>query len=390
MLKDRYLTKYILKDLSEKMVFVGGPRQVGKATLAREFVATCFRDSCYFNWDNRDDRRRIMRAEWPGNAKLIILDEIHKYKKWKSFVKGEYDTLKDKYRFMITGSARLDIYRKGGDSMQGRYYYYRLHPFSLAELTGKPSLPSVFGEIPISSQSKKDAFLTLDKFGGFPEPFIKQNARTLRRWHNERNNRLFREDIRDMQQVRDIASMQLLGDMLPERVGALLSVNSLREDLEVSHRAVSNWLNILESFYYCFRIYPHVGKSYRSLKKDSKLYLWGWSEIKDESVRFENCVASHLLKFVHFLQDYEGYKTNLNFLRNVDKKEVDFLVNVDGKPWFSVEAKTNDTDISPSLRYFREKLHIPFSYQVVKKSGIDRLTKGIRVVSADRFLSGLI
>jgi predicted AAA+ superfamily ATPase len=390
MLKDRYLTKYILKDLSEKMVFVGGPRQVGKTTLAREFVATYFRDSCYFNWDNRDDRRKIMRAEWPGNAKLIILDEIHKYKKWKSFVKGEYDTLKDKYRFMITGSARLDIYRKGGDSMQGRYYYYRLHPFSLAELTGKPSLPSVFGEIPISSQSKKDAFLALDKFGGFPEPFIKQNARTLRRWHNERNSRLFREDIRDIQQIRDIASMQLLGDMLPERVGALLSVNSLREDLEVSHRAVSNWLNILESFYYCFRIYPHVGKNYRSLKKDSKLYLWDWSEIKDEAVRFENCVASHLLKFVHFLQDYEGYKINLSYLRNVDKKEVDFLVNVDGKPWFSVEAKTNGTDISPSLHYFREKLRIPFSYQVVKKSGIDRLTKGIRVVSADRFLSGLI
>lgn len=143
--------------------------------------------------------------------------------------------------------------------------------------------------------------------------------------------------------------MQLLGDMLPERVGSLLSINSLREDLEVSHRAVSNWLNILEAFYYCYRIYPFVGKNYRSLKKDAKLYLWDWSEIKDESIRFENCLASHLLKFVHFLQDNEGYKIQLSFLRNVEKKEVDFFISVDNKPWFSVDAKTNDTHVSPAL-----------------------------------------
>ncbi len=390
MLKDRYLTNYILDDLSEKMVFVGGPRQVGKTTLAKEFVAPHFRDSFYYNWDKREDRRKIMQAEWPGDAELIILDEIHKYKKWKSLIKGEFDTLKDRYRFMVTGSARLDIYRKGGDSMLGRYHYYRLHPFSLAELAGTFSLPPVLGEIPISPKGEKDTFQALDQFGGFPEPLIKQNARTLRRWHNERNSRLFREDIRDLQQLRDIAGIQLLGDMLPERVGGLLSINSIREDLEVSHRAASNWLNILESFYYCFRIYPYVGKNYRSLKKDSKLYLWDWSEIRDEAVRFENCIGAHLLKFVHFLQDFEGYKINLNFLRNVDKKEVDFFVSLDGKPWFTVEAETNDTNISPTLHYYLEKLNIPFSYQVVKKSGIDWYSKGVRVVSADRFLCSLI
>jgi predicted AAA+ superfamily ATPase len=291
---------------------------------------------------------------------------------------------------MITGSARLDVYRKGGDSMLGRYHYYRLHPFSLAEITGKMSVSSVFTEIPISSRSKKDAFLTLDKFGGFPEPFMKQNMRVLRRWHNEKIDRLFREDIRDIQQVRDIVSMQLLGDILPERAGAQLSINSLREDLEVSHRAVSNWLNILETFYYCFRIYPYIGKNYRSLRKEPKLYLWDWSEIRDEPVRFENCVASHLLKLVHFFEDYEGYRINLHYLRNVDKKEVDFLVTVDEKPWFSVEAKMNDTNVSPHLHYFKDKLNIPFSYQVVKQGGVDRLVRGIRVVSADRFLLGLI
>ena len=390
MLKNRYLTQYIIEDLAEKMVFVGGPRQVGKTTLARELVAACFNNAAYYNWDSRNDRRKIMQSDWPGNAELIILDEIHKYKKWKSIVKGEYDTLKNKYRFMITGSARLDIYRKGGDSMAGRYHYFRLHPFSLAELTGKITVPPIFTKIPVSSRNHEDAFSSLDMFGGFPEPFLKQNMRTLRRWQNEKIDRLFREDIRDIEHVRDISSMQLLGDMLPERVAAPLSVNSLREDLEVSHRAVSNWLNILESFYYCFRIYPYAGKNYRSVKKVPKLYLWDWSEINNEAARFENCLASHLLKFVHFYLDYEGYRAELYYLRNVDKKEVDFLVTIDKKPWFAVEAKINDTNVSPHLHYFKEKLNIPYLYQVVKKSGTDRLIKGMRVVSADRFLAGLI
>ena len=195
---------------------------------------------------------------------------------------------------------------------------------------------------------------------------------------------------RDIEPIRDIMSMQLLGDMLPERAGSALSVNSIREDLEVSHRAVSNWLNILETFYYCFRIYPFVGKNYRSLKKEAKLYLWDWSEIKDESRRFENCIASHLLKLVHFLQDYEEYNARLNYLRNVDKKEVDFLVIVDNRPWFCVEVKVNNTNISPHLHYFKEKLNIPFAYQVIKKHGVDSVKKKIRLVSADAFLSGLI
>jgi len=390
MVKQRYLTKFVTEDLKEKMVFVGGPRQVGKTTLARKLVGNHFQHSGYFNWDNRQDRRSIMQSSWPGDAELIILDEIHKYKKWKSLVKGEYDKLKDKYSFLITGSARLDLYRKGGDSMLGRYHYYRLHPFTLAEVVGRQSVPNVFKEVPIPSQNEKELFLGLDKFGGFPEPFLRQNARVLRRWHNEKVDRLFREDIRDVEQVRDIVNMQLLGDLLPGRAGSLLSLNSLREDLEVSHRAVSNWINILESFYYCFRIYPFAAKNYRSLKKEAKLYLWDWSEIGQEPARFENCVASHLLKFVHFLHDYEGYRAQLYYLRSIEKKEVDFLVTIDKKPWFAVEAKINDANASPHLYYFKDKLKIPFSYQVVKSNGVDRFMNGVRIVSANRFLAGLI
>ncbi len=390
MIKKRYLTEFVVEDLAEKMVFIGGPRQVGKSTIARDLIAKQFHQSGYYNWDSKSDRRKIMQSNWPGNADLIIFDEIHKYKKWKSFVKGEYDTLKNKYHFLITGSARLDLYRKGGDSMLGRYHYYRLHPFSLAELIGKVTIPEVMKEIPIRPRREKETLKALDKFGGFPEPFLKQNTRVLRRWHNEKTERLFREDIRDVEQVRDIVSMQLLGDLLPEKTGSLLSINSLREDLEVSHRAVSSWLNILESFYYCFRIYPFVGKNFRSLKKEAKLYLWDWSEVENEAVRFENCVASHLLKLIHFLRDYEGYKANLYFLRSVEKKEVDFFVTIAEKPWFAVEAKMNETNVSPHLFYFKEKLNIPFCYQVVKKGDVDSFIKGVRIVSADRFLAGLI
>ncbi len=390
MIKKRYLTEFVVEDLAEKMVFIGGPRQVGKTTIARDLIAKQFNQSGYYNWDSKSDRRKIMQSNWPGNVDLIIFDEIHKYKKWKSFVKGEYDTLKNKYHFLITGSARLDLYRKGGDSMLGRYHYYRLHPFSLAELIGKVTIPKVMKEIPIRLRREKETLKALDKFGGFPEPFLKQNTRVLRRWHNEKTERLFREDIRDVEQVRDIVSMQLLGDLLPEKTGSLLSINSLREDLEVSHRAVSSWLNILESFYYCFRIYPFVGKNFRSLKKEAKLYLWDWSEVENEAVRFENCVASHLLKLIHFLRDYEGYKANLYFLRSVEKKEVDFFVTIAEKPWFAVEAKMNDTNVSPHLFYFKEKLNIPFCYQIVKKGDVDSFIKGVRIVSADRFLAGLV
>ena len=390
MIKERYLTDCALQDLSEKMVFIGGPRQVGKTTLAIELIASTFSHYGYFNWDNRADRRRIMNSDWPGNAELLILDEIHKYRKWKSLVKGEWDKLKNKYKFLITGSARLEIYRKGGDSLQGRYHYYRIHPFSLAEMMNRKNKIEVGEEIRIDQVPSFEEMISLDKFGGFPEPLIKQDERVLRRWHNEKVARLFREDIRDVEAVRDIASMTLLSDLLPLRVGSLLSINSIRDDLEVSHRAVSSWISILESFYYCFRIYPFTGKAIRSIKKEPKLYLWDWSEIEEESIRFENMIASHLLKTVHFLYDYEGFKIKLYFLRDVDKREVDFLVTVNEKPWFVVEVKQNDTNPSKQLKYFNDRLHIPYLYQVVKKKDVDRYVDRVRIVSSDRFLSSLI
>jgi predicted AAA+ superfamily ATPase len=388
--KERYLTAPIVEDLKKKMVFVGGPRQIGKTTLARTLIGTQFKETAYFNWDNKLQRKQLMASQWPGDAGLVILDEIHKFKGWKGFVKGQYDSLKDKYKFLVTGSARMDVYRKGGDSLQGRYHHYRLHPFTLAEMLGRKARFEPFIELPVGPTAPGDELHVLERFGGFPEPLLSQDERTLRRWHNERNERVFREDIRDVEMIRDLGRMTLLGDMLPSKVGALLSVNAMREDLDVSHRAASHWLDILESFYYHFRIYPFARGPFRSLKKEPKLYLWDWSEVEKEPARFENLIASHLLKLVHWLQDREGYKARLCFLRDAAKREVDFLVTVNEKPWFAVEAKTQDEGVSSHLRYFQERLKIPISYQVLKKKGVDKLIGGVRVISADKLLGALL
>ncbi len=390
MIKNRYLNEIIVEDLADKMVFVGGPRQVGKTTLSTDIVSRHFKSYGYFNWDNRHDRKKIMASEWPGDAELLILDEIHKYKKWKTLLKGEYDKLKHTYKFLVTGSSRLDIYRRGGDSLQGRYHYYRLHPFTLAEILEKKNRLQPFSEIVLGHDDHTAELEGLMRFGGFPEPLFKQNTRFLRRWHNEKNERLFREDIQDMALIRDLSNMKLLSDLLPNKVGSLLSINAIREDLEVSHRAAASWLDVLESFHYHFRIYPFVGKTIRSIKKEPKLYLWDWSEVDDESARFENLIASHLLKLVHFLHDYEGWRAGLYFLRNVDKKEVDFLVTVNEKPWFAVEVKRADRTIAAPLYYFKEKLKIPYVYQVISLPGIDTLRNGVRLISAGRFLSEMV
>jgi predicted AAA+ superfamily ATPase len=390
MLKKRYLTDFVVEDLQQKMVFVGGARQVGKTTFARSLVAPAFEHVSYLSWDRREDRRQIMGGEFPGMPGLVIFDEIHKYRKWKAHIKGLYDTLADRYRFLVTGSSRLDVYRRGGDSLQGRYHYYRLHPFSLAELIGRTGSPGIMEEIPVSDEDHAGTIDALNRFGGFPEPHLRGSDRFLRRWHNEKTERLFREDINEIEQIRDLGSMKLLSDLLPDRVGSLLSINAMREDLEVSHRAVSRWLDVLEACYYHIRIQPYARRAVRSIRKEPKLYLWDWSEVRDAGRRFENMIASHLLKLVHFLYDHDGYKAALHFLRNVDRKEVDFLVTVDNKPWFAVEAKASDKEASRSLLYYREKLSIPFAYQVITLPGVDLFTRGVRIVSAGRFLAGLI
>jgi predicted AAA+ superfamily ATPase len=389
----RYLDRYIAEDLKDKMVFISGPRQVGKTTMARGLGDELYPEEYeYLNWDNKDDRRSILKGEFRGGNKLVIFDEIHKYKGWKNYLKGEYDKYKDTFHMIVTGSSRLDIYRRGGDSLLGRYRPYRLHPLSVRELSpGQVTEPAPFKELTFAGGTDSlRLYGRLMKFGGFPEIYIKHNERALRRWHNERAERLVKEDIRDIENVRDLSALQILVELLPDKVGSCFSLNSLREDLNVTHKTIAHWVDILEKFYYHFRIYPYQTTLIKSLRKEPKLYLWDWSEVSDEGARLENMTASHLLKFCHFLYDVEGHKANLWYLRDKDQREVDFLVTVDGKPWFCVEVKTSYKEISPTLKYFRQKIKVPFAYYVVGEEGVDLIKDNIRIMSADNFLTGLV
>jgi hypothetical protein len=389
--RQRYLEKPIREDLQAKMVFLAGPRQVGKTTLAQHVL----HDSgpgVYLSWDNREDRTAMRAARWPAGKSLVVLDELHKWRGWKRWLKGEYDKHRARLRFLVTGSARLDIYRRGADSLQGRYHHYRLHPFSLSEAIGelRAQLPSPGTELPIGPrQGASEALATLLRFGGFPEPFLAGSDRVLRRWQKERLERFFRDDVRDLEPVRDLGSVELLADMLPERVGSPLSLNALREDLEVSQRAVTRWVDVLERLYHVFRVPPFVTPRVRALRKMPKAYLWDWSLVAADAPRFENLVALHLLKFCHLLQDREGYAVELRYLRDRAGHEVDFLVTFKGRPWFAVEAKLAATRVDPAIVYFRDRLDIPWTYQVTLEGDHDFVENGVRVLPARTFLSAL-
>ncbi len=389
MQEKRYIQVPILEDLQKKMVFLAGPRQVGKTTLAKS-IAAKQAASAYYSWDQREDRLSLLKGQWPPGKALLVFDELHKYRKWKQWIKGEYDKYHDRLSFLVTGSARLDVYRRGGDSLQGRYHHYRLHPFSLNELIHSLKTPTPFQALSFSSKGYRDELEMLLQYSGFPEPVLAQSPKEHRRWQKERLERFFREDVRDLENVRDLSHLQLLADLLPQRIGSLLSLNSLREDLEVSHKAISHWIDIFERLYFIFRVRPYATQLARSLKKEPKAYLWDWTLVADKGARFENLIASHLLKFCHYLEDTEGYPIQLHYLRDLAKREVDFLVTVHKKPWFAVEAKLSGDKIDPTLHYFKERLHIPFLYQVVCHTEREFVEEGVHLLSADKFLTGLV
>lgn len=368
-LPTRYLFEFIQEDLHKKMVFIGGPRQVGKTTCATSLIKG-YHDQhpAYLNWDNEDHRKAIKNKEWPAKEKLIIFDEIHKFKNWRSFIKGIYDTLKNSHKFIVTGSARLDYLRKGGDSLLGRYHYYRLHPFSLNEL----------------GNNLQNLHLIFER-GGFPEPLFDTSVRTLKRWHLQRLNRLVRVDLRDLTMIKDIEKIHQLAEELPQRVGSPLSFKNLANDLEVDQKTIKNWILNLDSLYYCYLISPYGEPKIRAVKKEQKLYLWDWSQIEDQGHRFENMMAGHLLKYCHYHEDVYGDKMELRYLRDTDKREVDFVVLKNKKPIFAVECKLKSDQLSPHIHYFQQRTKIPKFYQVHLDGKSRQISDEIKIMNFSEF-----
>ena len=369
--RPRYLAAALRADLARKMAFVAGPRQVGKTTLALELPGA---RAAYLNWDIAAHRERILKGELPAGP-LWVFDEIHKYRRWRNYLKGLYDGRPRGQKILVTGSGRLDLYRFGGDSLQGRYHLLRLHPFSAAEL----------------GMSRPAQLLDLLRLGGFPEPFLGGSETQARRWSREYRTLLVREDVAALERIQDLGQLELLILRLPELVGSPLSINALREDLQVSHKAVASWIGALERLYAVFRLSPFGAPRIRAVKKEQKHYHLDWTAVPEDPERFENLAACHLLKWVHFEQDTRGRDLELRYFRDIDGREVDFVVVEGCRPLLLVECKWADAPLDRGLRYLKARFPQVEAWQISAIGTKDyQSPEGVRVAPALRLLERLI
>jgi uncharacterized protein len=366
----RYVEAEIIADLQKKMVFVGGPRQVGKTTLAKSLLANA--PGRYFNWDFDEDRQALLAKRWVPEDRLLVFDELHKYPTWKNWVKGIYDVQGARasnpvgHRILVTGSARLDVYKQGGDSLLGRYHHWRLHPFTLDE---RPS-----------QISHDDALRRLLTVGGFPEPFLENDERQARRWRQARFDRVLQEDIRDLESIKNIQQLRIFVDLLRQRVGGAVVLSNLARDVQISPATAKAWLAALERMYLVFCVYPYTAASERSIQKPPKVYFFDNADLLDDpnaargdvlpglrvsGDKFENLVATHLLKRLHYTEDLEGHRMELCYVRDKDGREVDFAIIKNGKLDELIEVKLNDTSVTGPLRYFQTRLAVSRTTQIV-------------------------
>jgi predicted AAA+ superfamily ATPase len=367
----RYLSDQIERDLVKKMVFVAGPRQVGKTTAVRALPGG---EAAYLNWDVAADRERILRSEFPPGD-LWLFDELHKYAGWRDMLKGLWDRRRGAQRILVTGSARLDFYHHTGDSLQGRYHLLRMHPLSAREL----------------GLSSAKELADLAELGGFPEPWFGGSVTEARRWSREYRQLLLNEEVRALERIRDLGHLEQLVLRMSDLVGSPLSINALREDLGVAHDTVANWIDILERVYALFRIAPLGGPNVRALKKSRKHYHFDWTLVREPGLRFENLIACHLLKWVHWQQDTAGRDLELRYARDKDGREVDFVVTEHGEPILLVEAKLGDAEIGRGLKHLHALHPEAAAWQVSLEGTRDYQTAtGLRVAPALPLLADLV
>ncbi len=349
-----------------QMAFISGPRQVGKTTTCRNL------SEVYLDWDNEDHRALILQgpgavATYAGVERLsqapipIVFDELHKYKRWKQFLKGFFDTYEARFRIMVTGSSRLDVYRKGGDSLMGRYFLYRMHPLSVAELCQQEVSIDTF---PAPVCLPDDDWQALWKFGGHPEPFIKRSPHFSRRWQDLRRQQLLREDIRDTTAIQDLDQLAVMARLLAANSGDQLIYSSLAKQVRVSENTIRSWVTTLSSFHYGFIVRPWFRNVTKALRKEPKWFLRDWSGIDDPGKRAETFCACHLLKAVEAWTDLGLGQFELRYIRDLQKREVDFVVIRDGAPWFLVEAKHADVRLSKNLAYFQQQTGASHAFQI--------------------------
>ena len=348
----RYLYENVLKDLNRKMVFIGGPRQVGKTTLSKKILDQAYSSGRYFNWDYNEDRQALLAGKWHDDDGLIVFDELHKYKNWKNWIKGVFDTNEGSAHFLVTGSARLDVYRRGGDSLLGRYHYWRLHPFGLDEYPNK--------------MTPKEVFKRLMMVGGFPEPFLDGDEREARRWRRERFDRVIKEDVRDLESIRHISLLDLFIHQLRTRVGSLIVMSNIAGEIQVSPKTVKKWLDVLEKMYLVFAVRPYTKNLPRAVIKPPKVFFYDNGDVMgNEGAVFENLVGSQILKKIHFLEDRDGYRYELRYIRDKEGREVDFVILKEGNIEELIEVKFSDDKISKHLKYYAEKLNPRKATQIV-------------------------
>lgn len=338
----RYLTETIRRDAEGKMIILAGPRQAGKTTLCRSLSD----NHEYLNFDIDRHRKFIREKSWDRAKQYLILDELHKMPRWKNWLKGIVDDDQENQNIIVTGSARLETFRKTGESLAGRFFQYRLHPFDIKELLllGHKTSPEIIMERMLS-------------YGNFPEPYLKASAAFYNKWKATHIDIILRQDLIDLEPVRDLKGIELLIDLLRERVGSPLSANSLARDLQKDHKTIQRWLTILENFYIIFMIRPYHRNVARAILKEPKVYFFDTAQVEgDDGVKFENLVACALLKEIQNCNDALGERLDLHYVRNKDGKEVDFLVTRNKIPERLIEAKLSDASISPNLSFFAAML----------------------------------
>ncbi len=376
-LMERYLTEAVRNDLGQKIILITGPRQSWKTTLSRMLVG----DFDYFNFDNPEHQLDLLDRSWDRKKSLIIFDELHKLKNWKAWIKGVYDTEGIPPALIVTGSAKLVTYKKVGDSLAGRFFQFRLHPLDLKELFS-------YG----SADNPAQALDTLLEIGGFHEPYLTGKVQFCKRWRRTHLDIILKQDLIDLENIRQISVFETLVQLLRRRVGSPVSYSSLARDLEVSDKTIKKWLVVLENMYVVFRVTPYHNNLARALLKSPKFYFYDTGQVLgDGGVRLENLTACALLKEIQFCEDCFGDEMQLYYLRTKDGREIDFFVTKEGTGNLMLEVKWADSKMSRNFSLFDKYFPETRKVQLVKELSREKTySNGVEIRKAESWLKDFL